>query len=422
MTQKNTHILSLGLGQSNFLNQLYGALKKEDASLRFSIDRVYDISEGKRQPKNELFEQEYDFSGEEYAPSTRFVSTLKILFQLFFWRSLFFELKHKRSFTTVKRHYLTRMIYQSAVDKKILPLNHDIYHFHYCTPYNLRYLFHLPRSAKVICSFWGSDLYRNRDERTLFYVKNALERANVISIQTPEMGEALLKRYGEKLRPKLRFALFAQEVAIYDKIDVLQKSPDRLAAFKTKLGIPQTNTVIAVGYSATSAFHHIEVLKTIQKLPPDVLENLTVVLSLTYQREANYLRELQAFCDTVRSFQIVQLHNFLNFEEVAALRVITDIQIQMPVSDALSGSVTEVLYAENVVIAGDWLPYAIFERRKISFYKVSGYLELEKLLPRIVKDLRLVKLKNVGNKAGIRAYFFPETTSRAWLKIYRDII
>ncbi|QNJ96708.1 glycosyltransferase [Constantimarinum furrinae] len=422
MALKKLHILSLGLGQSNFLNQLYGALRKEDDSLSFSIDRVYDISEGKVAAKNSVFEAEYDFSQENFSKAVSLRSYVKICCSRFFWRSLFFEMRQNFSALQLVRHFLTRNIYQSIVDENILPLNHDIYHFHYCIPYNLRYVFHLPSSAKVICSFWGSDLYRNNDKRTTFYVKQALKRANVITIQTPEMGEDLLKRYGEDLRPKLHFALFAQEMGIYDRIDALREDTVALNEFKANLGIPLDHRVVAIGYSATEAFHHIEILKVLKTLPAESLKNLTVVLSLTYQRDEAYLKALDAYSKSVDSFNIVQLHDFLSFDEVAKLRSITDIQIQMPVSDALSGSVTEVLYAGNTVIAANWLPYAIFEQKGITFYTTSKFEDLKHILPEILKDPEAEKQKNKDNSRSIKAHFFPQTTSKAWVKIYRDII
>jgi len=415
-------VISLGLSQSNFLIQLYGQIKKIEDLFSFNVDNLYDLSGGKTQDASFVFETFYNFSKLQFSRKQYFISFLKILNYSFFWKSLFFELNRDFSISTLITHTTSQTVYKTIVDRGIVPLKFSIFHFHYCIPYNLKLIHYLPKNANVLCSFWGSDLYRNKDKGTLFYVTLALKRANKVTIQTPEMGLDLLKRYGTWLEPKVNYALFALEQNIYTLMDGYKNDRVLLQAYKTALNIPLSHTVITIGYNANKAFNHIEILKALNSLPAKVINTITCILPLSYQRDTIYLEELNSYIAAINHFSIIKIETFIPNEEVAKLRLITDIQIQMPISDALSGSITEVLYAGNIVLAGDWLPYAIFERKGVYYTKIKNYEDLATVLPKTIKNVSKLKVNYKWNADNIKKHFFPQQTSKTWVKIYKNLI
>ena len=58
---------------------------------------------------------------------------------------------------------------------------------------------------------------------------------------------------------------------------------------------------------------------------------------------------------------------FLSLDELVKLRINSNVMIMMNNSDALSGSVSEALYAENLLISAIWLPYSPYRLEKIFF-------------------------------------------------------
>ena len=61
---------------------------------------------------------------------------------------------------------------------------------------------------------------------------------------------------------------------------------------------------------------------------------------------------------------------------MAALRLLSDIFIQVQTTDALSGSTQEHLYAGSFTIVGDWLPYKILKESGVVFNSVRSISEI----------------------------------------------
>ncbi len=64
--------------------------------------------------------------------------------------------------------------------------------------------------------------------------------------------------------------------------------------------------------------------------------------------------------------------------------------IMMNKSDALSQSVSEVLYADNLLISATWLPYSPYRLEKIYFYE-TDFAELSETVSYAVKNYEIIK-------------------------------
>ncbi len=422
MSNKPIKIASLGLSQSNFLNQLYGLLKEENPNFSFHVDRFRDLSNGTIVENTSVFDEYHDFSKEKFSKVALLWTMVRLWCMSVFWKYLFFELANAKSIKDVLISVKNQAIYKHIAENIILPMGFKVVHIHFCTPYNLRYVPYLQNKVAVVCSFWGSDLYRNPGKRNKFYVADALERATAVTIQTPEMGTHLFKKYGTQFKDHIVYAQFAIETKIYNLLDTYKEDLSVLSNFKRSWNIPEDHIVVTVGYNANEAFKHIEVLDLIRTLPKQEKDKITCLLPLTYSKDKNYLRKLSTYLNTVNDVQVVCINEFISHEDLAKLRHITDIQIQVPVSDALSGSVTEVLYAGNVVIAGSWLPYTIFKRSGINYETIDALNELPAKLQITIQQLSDLKTKNRDNYKYIKASFFPEYTMKAWHQLYASVI
>lgn len=415
-------IISLGSGQSNFLLQLYGEIKLRTDKFTFHVDNFKDLSKGEVDYNNLVFESYHKFEDHDFSRKVQFQTFIGLLFKRIFWIFLWFEFKRKK-----KRKHLFEFIenqvkFKACVDRALVPLHFDIYQFHFCIRQRLKLLHYLPKGSKIVCSFWGSDLYRNQKDYNIFYVRHALKKATSITIQTPEMAEDLYKLYGKDLKKKVKFAKFAIQRDIYKLIDIYRMDKNSLDKFKAELNIPNNNVIVTIGYNANKYFRHIEILNIIKHLDSEITKEVTLILPLTYSRDDNkYLEDLYERIKSMR-LNIICINSFMTHEEIAKLRLITDIQIQLPTSDALSGSVTEVLYAGNTVLAGSWLPYGIYKRNNISILTIDYMSDLEEELIRLLKNWNRRKaIDHAYISSKIEDIFFPDTTTKAWIDLYTHL-
>jgi hypothetical protein len=113
---------------------------------------------------------------------------------------------------------------------------------------------------------------------------------------------------------------------------------------------------------------------------------------------------------------------YLGWPELAAFRCATDLMIHLPASDALSGTVLEVLYAGNPVITAGWLPYSPYRRARLPLLTVDDFSELPGLLAGIWKRRDALKAEAEASRPRIREHFFPHATLPGWVRLYQTLL
>jgi len=417
-------ILILGIGQSNFLNQLYGEILKENDSYDFNIDTLTHLPNDKHNRSNEVFQEVLDFN--QYLPQISkwqkiniFVNAIK---KTFYKEAFLFELNQKKSIKSTikncKRLALKEYVYLNHIE----PKNFDVLHFHFCVSSNLEYLHFIKKSTKVICSFWGSDLFRVSDIYNNYYVSKALNNANLITVQSPEMGLLVKAKYGMNLNDKIRDIRFTLSKDIYEFIDLYRNNTKVLDEFKAKYNLKKENFLIALGHNAFKENNHIKMIESLNGLSEEYKNKITLILHLSYGGNKEYIDNLKKVIQQIKDLDIKIIEDFLGPQEISKLRLITDIMVQAPISDALSGAMTEVLYANNKVIVGGWLPYGILRRNHIQFEEFDYFRELPL---KLIESLKVENFKvTTGNKnqINIEKFLFPVKTSNDWIKLFNTLI
>lgn len=418
--RKRTKILILGIGQSNFLNQLYSEILKEDENFAFSIDQYFELKNGKIKKSSLPYDDFYNFKS-EVIPKWKLRKTLLNFSKTkFFWEIIFFEISQKQPFQKIKNLLYDFARAKYRVENFIHHLDVDIIHFHFCTPDNLKEIFFLDPKRRTICTFWGSDLMRSTGVSNVFYVKRALENTDVITVQTPELAEILYCKYGRNLSSKLVTLRFTLELRIFDEIDSQRNKNLLLNDFKKRYSIPLDKVVVALGHNAFSENNHLLMIEQIRKLPREITDNLIFLLHLGYGGNPKYISLLQEIAETENELKIIIINEFLNERETALLRLSTDLLIQMPISDALSAAMTEVLYAGNAVITGAWLPYGILRRNGIRFFEVENFTELANTIQNFLNTQQKEEKENENGKF-IKKLLFPERTTPPWVSLFNDL-
>lgn len=414
-------VLSLGLSQSNFIIQLYKGILKEDKDFEFSVDGFYDLSSNVVDNDTTVFTNMFHLCSEKVSLYTLVIYFFKSLFENDFWNDLFFErLIEKRSFIETLRLAYKYVREFAIMSNHLKNNNYNIFHFHYCVPEKLTLLKFLPPNAKIICSFWGSDLLRTSGARNSYYLNKALVRSTLITTQSLELKEIVLSKYGRDLSEKIKCLTFTINQDVFNFI-LKQSNKDCKNAFRKQYNIDVDKKVITVGYNAKKENNHFSILEELDKLDVTLKRQLTIIIPFAYGKNQDYIVALKEEINKNKSIQTIIIEDFLSPRQVAQLRVNTDIQIQMPMSDALSASVMEVMYAKNIAICASWLPYSPYKNVGIKFLEVNDFSDLPKTLSELLPRLEEKKLDFYENQSKIENFFFPKQTSISWINLYKQL-
>lgn len=413
-------ILVIGIGQSNFLNQLYENLIQSNSSISVDVDGYFDISRGKSENKKSIYGNHYDLKNIKIRRIRLFFELLKLFSKKLIWNVLFFELSQNSGFAQIKRVLLSFARAQYLSKRYITSGTCNLLHFHFCIPESLVYLHFIPKRMKSICSFWGSDLMRITGVSNVYYVQMALRKATAITIQTRELAEILYCKYGREFSEKVEILPFTISTELYENLDKLKNNKSKINEFKQKHRIPLDKIIIAVSHNAFEENNHLKIINEISNIDNDLKNKVALILPLGYGGTKAYRDKLISTVKGISGLEIIYLLDYFNPQDTALLRYLTDIMIQMPISDALSGAMTEVLYAGNKVIAGSWLPYGVLRRNGVEFIEIEDFKKLSKIIEDCIVDFDLQK--NTANPEKIKSFLFPNTTTPQWDNLFKKVL
>ena len=415
-------ILILGIAQSNFLNQLYSSVYDLDNSFEFAIDGYKEFSNETSNLPNLPYQEYFSFKTKPITKWLLYKNTIFLFSERFFWQVLLFDISIGKSFKSIKKNLLSFARARIRVKEYIQPLEYDVFHFHFCSPKNLREIFFLPKDSKIICTFWGSDLMRLTGVSNVFYVSKALEKTDMITLQTPEMVQIFCSKYGHKFLPKLNTLRFVLDDKIFKEIEKNENHLDRINRFKKRFKIPLNKTVIAIGHNAAPENNHIKIIDQLRFLPEKIKEQTVFVLHLSYGSIGmDYISSLSNLAVKEVDINIHIIQDHFNAEEIALFRLCTDILIHLPISDALSSSMTEVLYAGNSVITGAWLPYGVLKRNGIQFQEIEDFEEINNSLESLL-DSGHIRSYSQSNKKCIEEFLLKENNTIRWINLFNSLL
>ena len=313
-------------------------------------------------------------------------------------------------------HKLEAIITSINTLRAIKKENPDIVHVHYAYPYILKILPYLSNDIKTIITYWGSDLLRV-DDKKLMSFKKAVMKADKLVTMTSDLKTELIRIYGDSVSKKI--SVIDMGISAFDSID--EKREDIPGAKKRFVGEDNCKkSVVTIGYNAGKGQQHLKVLSALSKMPQPQKDNLILLLPLTYQREdTDYLDEIMK---SVASTQIdaICLANFMDNEQIADLCLCTDIFINAQITDALSSSMLEHIYANSIVINGDWLKYGFLNEMGIDCLTFSRFSDLPDLLRRIIEH-ELVLKDSRDNAAKLKQHCSWDASRDKWNMLYNSL-
>jgi len=295
--------------------------------------------------------------------------------------------------------------------------NYDICHIHFLST-NYGYL--APqitnKCKKLVISIWGSDFYRTKwwEKKIQYRIIKYANRITFANEQTLEEFNKYFKEVDNSKLEVIKFGLVPLNVLKNNEYITKEEC-------KKYFDIPNNNLVITCAYHGKPIHQHIDIIRSIQKVKQKLPSDVFFLFPFTYGLNNDYYTKVKKYLiDAGLPFKI--LTNFLSDYEVAKLRRASDIMINVPKSDQLSGSMQESLYAENIVITGNWLPYKIFKEKGIFMLKISSVDKVGEKLIYAIKNLRSLKEKCKENSQIIWDISSWDKNIRDWINMYLEML
>lgn len=282
----------------------------------------------------------------------------------------------------------------------------DFVHLQFVVPFDVLRIFLLKKGkmTKLFASFWGSDLLRVSD-RTLLLEKIFLRNYNYITADSYSMVERYNKFFGNT-KNKLDIVYYGVSLIPYI---------DRWLSEKKQclndLSIPKDKIVISIGYNGRPQQQHDKVINVL-----NVLENkkdyFLLIQSSYGNEDVVYKQKLKTILDN-SGFQYKIISNYLTMDELAKLRVITDIFINAQTTDAFCNSIKEYMYSKTQIINASWLHYPEIDTLQLKINEFSNFDQIPSLLEKQVNEEELEWNREIIGKNSSW-----ETCRQRWAKIY----
>ena len=315
----------------------------------------------------------------------------------------------------ILRHLLCTKLFAPMVRHYVyVPLllrvskEYDYVDIHFFAYSYLPFLKRLQKPYKI--TIWGSDFYReskdNQEAKRLYY-RNAV----MVQVETEEVKRDLVK-FEPSLAEKVVVCNFG--VDILDSIfAIVDDSP--LVKESSRIG----RTVVTVGYNGSKGQQHLLLIRALDALPRSYKERLFIYIPATYGLTPGYKRELLYALEQIQ-IPYHLFENRLSEPDLAKLRKESDIALNAQITDTLCASLLQHLYAGSIVIVGEWLPYGIFDRHNIVYFKATKDGFKDRILY-CLDHINDIKASTKGNSNKVLEFATWNAVSNKQYDIYRAL-
>ena len=295
-----------------------------------------------------------------------------------------------------------------------LHFKRDITHVQFGFYSTLRMISVLPKKYKLVITYWGSDLLRIPKNK-LLKTRNAVKKADFISVGSEALLERIESIYGSDILRKVRLIRMG-----ISSIPTIEERVENRKEIKEKiLGKYAERVSIMVGYNAGPNQQHINIIKSIDTLDEKVKNRIVLLVPLTYLRNNNDYLKLLKDEITRTDLKCIVFESFFNEIEMAELCISVDMFINAQTTDAISGTMLELLCAGAKVINGGWLKYSFLEQNSIEYDTFNEFSELPMIVNKYLDyDVAL----STTNRATIKKEFSWTEIKKNWGQVYETLI
>ncbi len=304
---------------------------------------------------------------------------------------------------------------------KDIPDDYDIIQIHYVSSW-LPDIIDLIKSKgrKLAVSMWGSDFYRasakDNTKKKIIY-----QLADAITFFVDDATQKdFSKTFPDISKEKFHTCKFGSAPLTPLKA-IMEKHSKEYSKKTLELNIDKI--IITIGYNLRKAQRHLPIVENIvnSKNYAKYKEKIQFVFPITYPQLNKYKKELITKLKNL-DVDFVIFDEFLSDEKVAHLRYASDVMIQLQPTDVLSDSMQEHIFARNIVITGDWLPYDELTENGIYFHQIPKVENIGTTLFKCLENLTEEKKRCEKNTQLMGEYGSWEKNIESWIKLYEDFV
>lgn len=268
-------------------------------------------------------------------------------------------------------------------------------------------------SKKVLLSFWGSDLLRQRKSSLL--VRCAIRCSSAITLTTDEMYDRFSALYGYRYIKKIRRTKFGS-----NGISFISRIANKDLLYR-KYGIDKNKVLVSIGYNGFKEQQHLKVLNEIYKLSLEDRKRIHLIIRVTYgNKDKEYMNQIKRAVEQTKCTNHI-FEEYLSDDEVAEITAITDVFIHAQTTDARSASMCEHLYANCVVINPSWIKYPDFENN-LFYLKFEDFDELRLIISNnlLKKEESIYRKELIKNTKLVYELCAWESFAPLWRDVYES--
>lgn len=268
------------------------------------------------------------------------------------------------------------------------------------------------KAERLVVTVFGSDVYRTTAWLRPWQ-RRLLQRADRVTASNADTLEAA--RRIASIDPA-RCSIVRFGLRPLDHIERLRVEGDR-AHHKRAVGIAPERVVVVAGYNASPHQQHAAIIDALKALGVERTKRIEVLLPMTMGGHTAYIRDIETrMKGSGLAYRLIT--RLMTDEEVARLRLATDIMVQVQPTDQLAGAMQEHLAAGSVVLTGSWLPYGVLREAGVRFWTVDARDEVRDALVTIMKELPERTSECSGNARCIHELSSWSVTAPRWSALY----
>lgn len=307
------------------------------------------------------------------------------------------------------RVYIRRLCSRIFIKKNIT--KNDVVVFHFLAPSYIKFIKQLKnKTDNIVVHWWGSDLYRS-DKKDKEKIRKINKHINK-HILVKGMYDYFLEHFPAEAN-KIRYAVFGVKLLDIIKEQQVNFDPEEQ---KSKFSIPKDKIVITGAYNGSPGQQHLKIIDSLNKLPEEIKIRIFLILPMTYGCNEEYINEIKCnLKETNIEYKIIR--DYLTINDLAVLRIITDITINIQITDGFSASIRESLFTGNLLIVGNWLPYDEIINWG-GFFITTSLDELNQTIENTIYNFNKLKDKTIKNSSIIYQNSSWEFTSKQIIHAY----
>lgn len=307
--------------------------------------------------------------------------------------------------TRILRHFFASAMLKSMMKQ------YDLIDFHVFTLDYLPYMaFCKERGIPFDITLWGSDIMRARDE-SLERKRLGFECCRYIKC-TENLHQVLLEKYSTSFDKKVRYVYWGN--SDYEVIDKLPA--EKVTAFRNSLLAHQEELVVTCGYNGSEGQNLTTIADAIKDLPEVLKRRTSFLFPMTYGATHEYISKVRKALDAADVHYTI-IDKYITSEEIAAIRLATDVVVNIQQTDAFSGSLQGHLYCRNVLIIGEWLNYVPLDNVNVYYIKTSVE-DIQRHLIDVLTNLSEYKDKCSGNHSKMAGLTSWSAVLPRWAEYY----